>query len=503
MSEKKTPSRVSIFLSYAREDADILQAVTHAFEALRQKTYQYLDVFFDTKSIDAGDVFDDKIRAALRNADYLIILYTGRYKRSHSYTGFEVGYFASLMDDEVRTSGKPLRQIVPMYIDEPPGTLAGVQGVDLTVPVDDLSSNREAYMTRVRAAVNDDPLTHFFDSVGAEVEKRLPEGMVDKGTLEKDRIERIEGVRELVPVLRGDLYDCLSSREARRSIEQRLIIFELPKGSAKEADETIPDNATLTQRGKAFELFGVERASDTISWRDFKKEIISRSGNTNVATVLAIERAFISAVSPKITRDDSQIIRGFNDNLIYRLIVTQHFDYYDGRKVLYMYLIEIIGSIMFGDSKTSVLLGFINIAAKYRFIFIEPDSELSLESFKLEKRQKQPKELQGKVRQLVRELLLIEDESRALKLDTAASIMTYGQGLNINDMLELQKQWLDGRKKLVDKADEVLREDPGSDGFAEHFEKWLSVLEEFSSISHKVNSTITLQALENLKEAFR
>ena len=260
MSASKTHSRVSLFLSYAREDADILQAVNRAFEALRQKTYQYLDVFYDKQSIDVGDVFDNKIRAELRDADYLVIIYTGQYKRSHSYTGFEVGYFASLMDEEVREGLTPSRQVVPLYIDEPPGTVVGVHGIDLRIPIEDLSSDREAYIARMRTNVNDDALTRFFDSVGTKVESRLPESMVDRETLERERIKRIEAVRELVPVLRGEMYDCLSKREARRSIEQRLIIFELPKGSAKEADEMIPDSATLTQRGKAFEAFGVERA---------------------------------------------------------------------------------------------------------------------------------------------------------------------------------------------------------------------------------------------------
>jgi hypothetical protein len=109
-----------------------------------------------------------------------------------------VGYFASVMDEELRTntSGKPSRQVVPMYIDEPPGTMGGVQGIDLTIPIGDLSSSREAYMARVRTNVNNDPLTRFFDAVGAKVEKRLLEGMVDKDTLEQERIERIQTVRE-------------------------------------------------------------------------------------------------------------------------------------------------------------------------------------------------------------------------------------------------------------------------------------------------------------------
>jgi hypothetical protein len=91
MSEGKTHSRVGVFLSYAREDTDILEAVTRAFEGLRQKTYQHLNVFFDTKSIDVGEVFDDKIRAALRDADYLIVLYTNTFAKIDQLARASVG----------------------------------------------------------------------------------------------------------------------------------------------------------------------------------------------------------------------------------------------------------------------------------------------------------------------------------------------------------------------------------------------------------------------------
>jgi hypothetical protein len=499
MADTKTHSGVGVFLSYAHEDNDILQAVHRAFEVIRQQTRQQLEIFYDKKSINEGDFFDNTIRNVLRDSDYLIILYTGSYKRSHSYTGFELGYFFSLMDDEIQTSGNTSRQIVSMFVDNPPAITAKVQGIDLTISTDELSSNRDIYMERVRANVDNDPLTRFFNSVADKVEEGLPE--FDDRTRSKKQLERFQAVQKIVPVLRGEMYDCLSSRVARRSIQQRLIVFDVPKGGAKEAYETVPDNAMLTQGGEAFEVFGIDLADNTIFWRDFKEEILSHSGNTSAATVLAIERAFISAASPKMTRDNEQIIRGFGDNRIYRLIVTQHFDYYDGRKVLHMYLIEVLESAIFGDNKTSIILGLINIAAKYRFIFIEPESELSLTSFKIER--KSPKEMQEKVRKLIRELFLIEDESRVLKLDTTAAIITYSQGLNLDDIIELQKQWFDGRKRLLDAANMILHENPESDEFAERSREWLLALEEFSGVSHKVNSTIALQALENLKEAFR
>jgi hypothetical protein len=81
MPDRETYSRVGVFLSYAHEDNDFLQAVYRAFEVIRQHTHQQLEIFYDKKSIDEGEMFSDTIRDALRNSDYLIILYTGSYKK--------------------------------------------------------------------------------------------------------------------------------------------------------------------------------------------------------------------------------------------------------------------------------------------------------------------------------------------------------------------------------------------------------------------------------------
>jgi hypothetical protein len=159
MADTKTHSGVGVFLSYAHEDNDILQAVHRAFEVIRQQTRQQLEIFYDKKSINEGDFFDNTIRDALRNSDYFIILYTGSYKRSHSYTGFELGYFFSLMDDEIQTSGNTSRQIVSMFIDNPPEITLKVQGIDLAISTDELSSNRDIYMERVLKNIDNDTLT--------------------------------------------------------------------------------------------------------------------------------------------------------------------------------------------------------------------------------------------------------------------------------------------------------------------------------------------------------
>jgi hypothetical protein len=168
-----------------------------------------------------------------------------------------------------------------------------------------------------------------------------------------------------------------------------------------------------------------------------------------------------------------------------------------------MYFIQALENPAFGEKKTSILLGLINICAKYRFIFVEPESPLSLWSFQYTIRRDPPRMIQEKVRQLNRELLLIEDESRILQLDTPGAIYTYTQGIDPDRILEFQQEWYRERQNLMDAANAILHANPDSNDFANCFENWLSALKAFSEMSHKVNSTIAIQALENLKESFQ
>jgi len=62
---------------------------------------------------------------------------------------------------------------------------------------------------------------------------------------------------------------------------------------------------------------------------------------------------------------------------------------------------------------------------------------------------------QNKVRQLIRELVLIEEESRNLKLDQIAAISIYfgGDSTHLAVAKALQDKWLEARSKLMASAE--------------------------------------------------
>jgi hypothetical protein len=208
----------------------------------------------------------------------------------------------------------------------------------------------------------------------------------------------------------------------------------------------------------------------------------------------------VSAISPSTQTDNDQIFRSY-DGKIYRILITRQMDYYNGQKVCNVYFIPKLHVGEYGDSNISVILGFVNVAARYRSIFIDKKSQLSLESFILE-----PDYLQvsNKIRQLVREILLIEEESKTLKLDQISAIAIY-LGDNKDDLTlakQLQEKWLAAREQLMTTAEKALATPSTSVAFEMVNKEWQAAMAVFRQSSEEVNSVVTLQALENLKKCF-
>jgi hypothetical protein len=82
-----------VFISYASEDHDIAEAIYQSLQALGETIYDRIKIFLDSKSIEGGDEIRADIKAGLKKSDFLVVLYTGLFKRSHGYTGWEVGFF--------------------------------------------------------------------------------------------------------------------------------------------------------------------------------------------------------------------------------------------------------------------------------------------------------------------------------------------------------------------------------------------------------------------------
>jgi hypothetical protein len=492
-----------VFISYASEDHDIAQAVYQSLQALGETVYDRVKIFLDSKSMDGGDEIRTDIKTGLRKSDFLVVLYSGVFKHSHGYTGFEVGFFEAMIDEEVARTGQTSRKVVYLYCGEAPIVSDGILGISVSVDGGDLAGSRGDYLRKcTQSPDNPDALARFLHEVANRAESRLPPALRDdRDEMERKRIKRRKVVAEdIIPALKGKMFDSMSTRVTRHTLEQRLIEVELPKPASDQMYAAMPDDAALKPHSGTLEIFGISSQIDTMTWGEFRNELRSRDALCGASILLAIEQAVISAVSPAIRLDNDQIIKSANDQ-IYRVLVIRQMDYYNGRKVVHVYFIQKLHRSALGNNDTSVILGLINVAAKYRFIFIERESVLSVESFMFEP---EPAKIQNKVRQLVRELLLIEEESRNLKLDQVAAISTYygRDDEHLEAAKEMQDRWFAARRDLMDAAEKILGVAPTSADFAPANREWLKTLKSFRHTSEELNSVVTVQALENLKKSF-
>jgi hypothetical protein len=492
-----------VFISYASEDHDIAQAVYQSLQALGEMVFDRIKIFLDSKSIEGGDEIRADIKAGLKKTDFLVVLYTGLFKRNHTYPGWEVGFFEGLIEDEISRLGKTTRRIIYLYSGEMPSIGDGILGIDINIDTVDLAGPRANYIRKsIQSPDNPDTLARVLDDIAQLGESRLPPPLSDdRDALDLKRAKRRKLLAEdIIPNLKGRLFDSMSMRVTRHSLEQKLIEFDLPKPASDQAYTAIPDDAKLTPHSGALEIFGVSQQNDTLSWSEFRSQVQARDALGGSCVLLAVEQAVVSAISPAVRLDNDQIMKS-NDDQIYRVLVTRQMDYYNGRKVVHVYFIQRLQSSELGNNDTSTILGFINVAAKYRFIFIERDSTLSVESFLFEP---DPAKVQNKVRQLIRELLLIEEESRNLKLDQVAAIAKYfgGDPKHLAAAKALQDKWIAARTGMMASAEKILAAQSASAGFAAVNQEWQATLQSFRTTSDEINSTVAVQALENLKASF-
>jgi hypothetical protein len=215
--------------------------------------------------------------------------------------------------------------------------------------------------------------------------------------------------------------------------------------------------------------------------------------------ISSIEGSAVSALSPSLNRDDEQIIKDPKSGELYRIIVTKQYEFYDGSKLLNMFFIPVMRLAFLKDTPVGITLGLINVAVKYRELFLNPASEMSLQAFyKVSGRA-----LVEEVKKVVREITLIEDDSRILNLDKWKSqALYYGDSTkDAKKIAEFSKEWEATRDALLEAAKAIIAN--SEEGSVEQQEKlrasWMSALAKFTDTSNKINSDVLTAAIDNLR----
>jgi TIR domain len=401
--------QLRFFITYASEDHPAAIALSNALNERLGDVFA--SVFLDTQSLRAGFDFSQQIQDQLDKTDILLIVYTGRSKSSHSWTGLEIGYFMAVIRDSpdftsVRkgenNEGRQ-RRIVSFYLNSPPPTASNIQGIPFGICADDLALTDDEYIEKISSIDSSNPIVGFFQQMESEVDSlRQSEG--------RPR-QRPRDIRELLSCVQDMLKAVFTHLKQSIDIDvnpQKKIIVEVRGELNREAME-LPGNAQVIPSGTgAMEIFGLP--SVQLSWSEFLERAPDKYRFTWKDV---IETVIISSVPDRLDVDNSQIIVSKSEHQIYRVVLSRSVRYFDGRREFHLYFVESLRRGDYGERLTTLLLKGLELACRFRFMFFEQKSEFSSGNLSLV----MDKKLKETARNLIKELNLLQRDSTAAHLD--------------------------------------------------------------------------------------
>jgi hypothetical protein len=528
------PHKLKLFLSYASEDGAVVGVLEQAIEQLRERVSQEFDIYYDKRDNDIGDDIDKKIISALETTDILLIVYTEALKKSHSYTGQELGAFKTFAFTE---GANAKRRIVSLYLHEPPAGEADRLGIRLDL--DNLDTARPELIDPDRGILN------FFNELLSMVtSQKFPsvEGLSgpDQDRRDTDKAKFKDPIKNdikntIVPQLLRGLVKELSSRVASRSIEQNFLqlIWKKKKDSDVETNgdadvERGNDAQKAARHGTGAEVESVDgddimagcelkfekpgttevlgiTAKASIRWEKFIEILNKEQPSEAPFIVNALRDAAVSGFSAGPV-DNEQFFLSPSGSL-YRVIVTRHYTYYDGSRHMNMYFVPMLSRFEKGD--ISIVLALLNVTTRYRLSFLDSSTaDLTVRSFEFLKGA--PDEFKTRVRKLVRQLTLIDDESHVYELDKRENIdKYYGKELPASHVAQLFSKWKEKTGALKNLAAQIEREKPPpetgqlseTDRSKDReflFQRWISELRSFDEYIEPLNRRFGVRAAERL-----
>lgn len=434
---------LNIFISYVHEDSIIATAL---YNMLKQ-TFGgdvLTEVFLDTKSIHAGGDISDEIKGALKRADVLLVVSTGALQPSHSWTGFEVGFFEASHpqqphDDPANIRGKTIT--ICRHKDAPAPT-ANHKYVSISIQ-EALVDENEDVLEKLIEIGRDDELVMFLGDIYFTVEGQKLDGRADLRTEFKNQVKKFKKA----------VYAEFKCRIKEIYKPQKQLIIRYSSKQLDSASEELPPEAQITSVGGALDVFGIRednaalkeiqakeipmlgtRGTGTLSakaldWQTFRRLIKNNTLASHWASTLSKV-----VVSVSVNVDNSQVIASHDRDRRYRVVLTTSTTYFSGEVEASVYLVEALKRKDYGREDTSLLLKGLHIVCRFRFVFLEPQSEF----FWFNLGRWSPMELPNFARQLIAELDFLHTEARNAQLDKPG---TWAAFVSLQELDAMVKIW--------------------------------------------------------------
>ena len=430
-----TDPKLTIFISYVREDAMITAALNNALQNAFGKD---ITVFVDKVSIQQGDNIRQVIEANLAKSDVLAIVSTGTERPSHDWAGFELGYFAATHTEP--NPGRPLwGRTVALAA---PGKDPRPNGSHLYIPMEVapalLALSEKDFSARVRNVPDDDPLLQWFGD--------LHEAVYGQSITSRKAIR--DSYRENISELKCRIFAEYKRRPKTvvRPQKRLVVRYQIDAGTT----ELVQDTTTLAFDGGAASVFGIPDGvgDNSMSWCQFRDLVSAHQHGPFWA--LALMELLQSVAVRGIVDTNRTVVASQNETQLYRLVLTTSTTFYDGWVESTVYLVDVYRRDDFGNPSTSRLLKGLQLICRFRFLFLENQSQfhhLNIATLELPR-------LAEIARQIVRELDILKADSLDADLDKPADWTSY---LTVEQLEAMAATWIPLQFELTKRCKEAIQ----------------------------------------------
>jgi hypothetical protein len=248
-----------IFISYASEDVAIATAAAICFKTVLPDFFA--EVNFDKEFLEPGSAFQGQIEAKLQQTDVFIIIYTGAEKRSHGYTGWEVGFF-----DHIMRTDPGRRKKISLYLFGPPAITASEQGVPLGLSTEQLKMSLQQFESSLSPSP-DEPLCKEI----AEWQEVIAKTIEQMG-FSRPHMRPEQEPAKCVHNLKLAIFQYLKGTIESVVKPQKQITIRVKGAALEQSNESLPPEAELRplgaqSTGGSMKIFGL--ADEPITWERF------------------------------------------------------------------------------------------------------------------------------------------------------------------------------------------------------------------------------------------
>jgi hypothetical protein len=467
-----------IFISHASEDRQLADL----FRDLLGSLFNYSIEVASMSRFPLGSNWRASIDTSLDEADIFLIIATGREKLSHSFTGYEVGYFRSSLQRRRWIDQELERLVLPFTLGaETPDTVSDMQAINIhTSDAYFLDTASDSAST----PNNDSPIVRLLLRIHDIVRKL--QKVDDSAATQMGAVARFQ---EKAKDFYKEIKNLMSTLPDSTEYPKTRLTIRLPAGVSLQ-DFDISDRVSVKCDGPTQAILQGVQGSSLVPWPDFAK----RLGDDTIQSMWsdAIESLVRSSSSGSFADSDQHVLSA-DWQKVFSLFAAKSVTFYDQSRELTVYVVETLRPKEVGDPFTTFLGKAIDVALRYRSLFLENLSPYSPRCFQYY----QSREFKPNIKEMLRELRMLFKQSQEAHLGDAQYLARIYDGNNdtVNEFLRTRDTWLTQKSSLLLAAASALSET--TDRGPLHG-KFITVLTEFCEQAREMNKLYTNRILKQL-----